>query len=229
MMHIIMVITTTVESEGVKMSKKIEEFDLDDLLDTLSENVEDDVKTFDDVVNLYESLNRKLYVGDIVQCVGSAIDTMIRFWNDYDEKHQIPIEEREPIKIYINSGGGSLTETFVMIDAINLSKTPVWTIATGCCYSGGFFTFLAGHRRIAYEHSSFLYHEGSAGNHGTAGQLRNFQAFYEVQLSQLKDHVLSTTNITDAEYESIKKDDVWYTAKQALEKNIADEISKELI
>ena len=91
-----------------------------------------------------------------------------------DDEAKIPVEERKPIKIYIQSPGGMLTSTFTMIDSIKLSKTPVYTIAMGETYSGGFFTFLAGHKKFAYPHASFLYHEGATANGGDANKFRNF-------------------------------------------------------
>lgn len=118
--------------------KKLEEFELEDLVDALSTNVVKDIKNFEDLINLDGAIKREIYIGDIQYGLGSTVDGYIRFWNNYDNKHNIPIEERKPILLYIDSNGGSLTDTFTIIDAIKLSKTPIWTIVTGCAYSGGF-------------------------------------------------------------------------------------------
>lgn len=206
-----------------------DEYDLEDLIDAMADNVKEDIKTFDDLINLDGCLNREVYVGDICGGMGATVDGYIRFWNNYDEKHNIPIEKREPIKIYINSGGGSLIETFTMIDSIQMSKTPVWTICTGAAYSGGFFTFIAGHKRIAYPLASFLYHEGSTGNAADAGKFRNFAEFYNKELDQLKDVTLKFTKITPEQYKEHIKDDWWFTAEEALQYGICDEIAKEFI
>ena len=205
------------------------EIPLDDLLEILPNNVKKDVKTFEDIVELDGALRREIYLYDIIEGTGSSIDGYIRFWNQYDESHNIPIEERKPIKIYINSCGGSLTETFTIIDAIKSSKTPVWTIAAGCAYSGGFFTFICGHKRFAYPHASFLFHEGSTQTGGTSGQFANYAAFYQRQLNQLKDIVLENTNITEDGYREIKKDDIWYDVEEGIEKGFIDEVVKEFI
>ena len=181
--------------------------DLTDVLSSLVENVQEDAKSFEDILNLDNSLDRHLYVADIESGIGSTIDSMIRFWNRRDEEEGLNIEERKPIKIYIDSCGGSLTDAFTIIDSIRMSKTPVITIATGCAYSAGFFIFISGHKRIAYPHASFLYHEGSATNGGTASQFRNFADFYDIQLTQLKQIVLDYTDIDEDEYNKHKKDD----------------------
>ena len=203
--------------------------DLTDVLSSLVENVQEDAKSFEDILNLDNSLDRHLYVADIESGIGSTIDSMIRFWNRRDEEEGLNIEERKPIKIYIDSCGGSLTDAFTIIDSIRMSKTPVITIATGCAYSAGFFIFISGHKRIAYPHASFLYHEGSATNGGTAGQFRNFADFYDIQLTQLKQIVLDYTDIDEDEYNKHKKDDWWMTAEDAINYGMADKIAEEFI
>jgi len=205
------------------------EIGLDDLMDCMCTNVKKDIKSFEDLINLEGSTNREIYLYEISDGVGSSIDGQIRFWNDYDNDHNIPIEQRKPIKLYIDSCGGCLSDTFTIIDSIRLSKTPVYTICTGCAYSGGFFTFISGHKRIAYPHASFLFHEGSTSTGGTSGQFENYTAFYKKQLDQLKDIVLENTTISEEEYMKIRRDDVWYNTKEGLEKGFIDKIAEEFV
>lgn len=208
----------------------IQDLDLEDIIGAMSENVRDDIKCFEDIVNIDGAINREVYVGDINAGLGQTIDGWIRFWNRYDDLKRIPVEEREPIKIYIDSNGGCLTDTFTMIDAIEMSKTPIWTIVTGSAYSGGFFTGITKcAKRIAYPHASFMFHEGSTSTGGDAHKFRNYADFYEKELEQLKNHVLKSTKISEEKYESIKRDDFWLTAEEALEYGVIDEIAKELI
>ena len=208
-----------------------EEFEipLDDLIDALPENLKKDKTTFEDVINLDSAFRREIYLYDISSGTGTSIDGYIRFWNQYDDSHNIPIEERKPIKILIDSCGGSLSDTFTIIDSIKNSKTPVWTIALGCAYSGGFFTFISGHRRFAYPHASFLFHEGSTSNGGTSSQFENYTAFYKKLLGQLKEITIENTNITEEEYDQIHKDDIWYTAEEGVEKGFIDAIIRRFV
>lgn len=199
-----------------------------DLVKSLVESDKDQYD-FGDITDLSNALNRQLNVGEIDGNVGDAIDSYIRFFNRQDEQDGIPIEERIPIKIYIDSPGGDLIATFTMINSIRMSKTPVWTINIGAAYSGGFFTFIAGHKRFAYPLASFLFHEGSTGTSGDAGKFRNFADFYKKELDNLKKVVLEYTDITEEDYEKHINDDWWFTAEEALEYGICDEITKELI
>jgi len=208
---------------------KCEEFeiDLDDLAGALIENVKEDIKSFDDLVNLDSALDREIPIGEITNGLGSYVSACIEYWNKKDK--DIPVEDREPIKIYIDSPGGFLTDSLTIIDAIKLSKTPIIGICTGCAYSGGFFIFISCDKRLAYPHASFLFHEGSAGNSGTSSQFQNYAAFYKKQLDQLKDIVLKNTTITEDEYRDIKKDDIWYDVNEAIEKGIVDEVMEEFV
>ena len=171
--------------------------------------------------------DRIFWLNDNVENCAEDLIRMILHCNKEDKGKSS--DERKPIKIFIDSPGGDLVATFTMINAIKLSKTPVYTINIGAAYSGGFFIFLAGHKRFAYELSSFLFHEGSTGTSGDAGKFRNFADFYKKELDKLKSIVLKYTKISDEEYEKHIKDDWWFTADEAIEYGICDEILTELI
>lgn len=200
-----------------------------DLLNSLKDN-KSEVKNYEDVISLNETWHRHLFLGEIDDTVGEAIESLIRFWNQIDDENKVTADERKPIYIFINSPGGDLSATFTMIDAITMSKTPVYTVNIGCAYSGGFLTFLAGHKRIAYPNSTFLFHEGSVSEvGGDAGKFQNFSAFYKERLGAMKEFVLAKTNMIEDFYESIKRDDFWMTAAQAIEYGVADEITSSFI
>lgn len=198
------------------------------ILKTLENQKE--IKNFSEGFSLYSHLNREFSIADIDAEVGEAIEAMIRFWNKVDEENGIKPENRKPIKIYINSGGGELHATFTIIDAIKMSKTPVYTINIGSAYSGGFFIFISGHKRLAYPKATFLYHEGSTGGmRQDANKFDNFASFYKKQLETLKDITLQNTKIDEELYEEHKRDDWWIFSDEALKLGICDEIITEFI
>lgn len=209
------------------------DFDIEELEEAIAE-VRQLVKKgkgpdFEEIVDFYNSLDRQIYIKHVVDGLGFAVDTVIRFWNRYDDEHNIKVEDRKPIRIYIDSLGGSLSDAFTIINSISMSKTPVYTVVIGCAYSAGFFIAIAGHKRYAYPLASFLYHEGSASNSGTANQFQNFSDFYKKQLQQLKNHTLSHTSISEELYNEKRRDDWWLDVDEALELGIIDEISKEFV
>lgn len=185
--------------------------------------------TIQDVYDVFNFSNRTILLGDIKSnSTGTNVYQNILLWNSFDKK--IPKAKREPIKIYIDSWGGSLIDGFSVIDAIKASKTPVYTIVTGAAYSCGLMIAMAGHKRFAYPRSSFLMHEGSIGSEiQDAHKFKKYAEFYNTQLDQMKNFIIEHSKITAEEYDKLSKDDNWFTAEQALEKGFIDEITKELI
>ena len=197
---------------------------IDSLIDAEKDNYD-----FTDVVDLHNGIDRNMHLGEISNDVADAIDNFIRFFNKQDNQNNTPIEERKPIKLFIDSIGGDIMGTLTIIDSIRQSDTPVYTINTGQAYSGGFFCFIAGHKRICYPNASFLFHEGSTGTFADANKFNNWADFYKKILKRLRNITLDFTNITEEEYNEHQKDDWWFFAEEALEKGICDEISTELI
>ena len=67
--------------------------------------------------------------------------------------------ERKPIKLFINSFGGSVYDGLSLVDIIKQSKTPVHTISIGSSMSMGFWIYLAGHKRFVGENATLMFHD----------------------------------------------------------------------
>ena len=185
--------------------------------------------SIDNAIDNATFLDRAIYIDDaILPETAGKINRQINFWNIVDDTDEIPLEERIPIKLYINTPGGDLPAALSIIDTIILSRTPVWTITIATGYSAGFFIGIAGHKRFAYPRASFLFHEGCFVNGGDAHKFLQGANFYEKQLEQLKKLVLEKTSISEEMYEKHKKDDLWLLADEALKYNIVDAILTEI-
>ena len=199
---------------------------------TLIKQLYDSAKSnydFCDIIDLSNGLNRNIVLTDIDASIGDSVNSYIQFFNRIDQEKKIDVNKRTPIKIYIDSNGGSLTACFTIIDAITMSKTPVWTINIGKAYSAGFFIFITGHKRFAYPNSSFLFHEGSTGIYQDANKFKNYADFYKQQLEQLRAITLEHTQIEPEEYDRHVKDDWWFDVNEALKYGVTDKISYKLI
>lgn len=214
------------EKKGADFEEDINEFVEDVLINALTASEDSSIQ---DIYDVFSFKNRSVLLKDIKSnSTGSNIYQDILLWNIIDKNK--PEKNREPIKIYIDSWGGSLIDGFEIIDAIKASKTPVYTIVTGAAYSCGLMITMAGHKRFAYPRSSFLMHEGSIGSEiQDAHKFKKYAEFYNVQLDQMKQFIIEHSKITSEEYDRLSKDDNWFTANQALEKGFIDEITKELI
>lgn len=177
----------------------------------------------------YNFSDRIIYLNkEITEETGSEIFNIIHFYNKVDNLDNIEKENREPIKIIIDTPGGDLTSAFTIIDAIKMSKTPIYTITIGCGYSAGFFIGIAGHKRYGLLNSSYLFHQGSSCWAADANNFIQHTEFYQKILSKLKDFTLSQTNITEQEYKNYISGDWWLTADEAKEKGVIDQIITEM-
>lgn len=170
--------------------------------------------------------DRKLYVNqEITEDIVDYIAYYIQRWNEEDMNK----ENKTPIRMYINTVGGSLLDTLHVCDIIMSSKTPVYTVVQTCAYSAGVLLTIAGHKRFAYPHSSFLVHRGSFGLSGDANANYDTTEFYNKMYDKVREFMLSNTDITEELLQKNMRKEWYMFAEDALELGIIDSITKEII
>lgn len=170
---------------------------------------------------LYGDVNAK-------SCADIAYDIYcINQEDDEDDKRERDFR-RKPIRIYINSFGGSVYAMWMLIDAISCSKTPVHTICNGYAMSAAFQLFLAGHKRYITPHATLMYHQIYCWRSGKYQDLVDDREHMDLLNKQIEDYVIERTNLTQETLELIrtKKKDTYFTATEAIEGGMADEILK---
>lgn len=122
---------------------------------------------------------------------------------------------REPIRLVVNSFGGSVYDGFALIAAIEHSKTPIHGYCYGSAMSMGFIIFISTHVRFAHKTSTLMYHEISDMFWGNiTGAKQNLKECERLQ-KVYDDYVLSRTKIPVSkmdEYKARKED--WYMSAQ---------------
>lgn len=182
------------------------------------------ITSFSEYVDLNSSSSREIYISTITPQIAETVDKTIRMWNRIDDTEMVEWGKRVPIKLYINSTGGDFNSMLTIMDIIKLSKTPVYTINTGVVHKEAFFIFITGHQRYAYPKSSFLYERDLKHLDEEDRSLDNYIAFYERQLTEIKDVVLEKTKITENEYNKHLKGTWWMTAEDAQKLRICNEV-----
>lgn len=163
---------------------------------------------------------------EFTSMVGQIIFDIIEFNREDDG---LPATERKPIKIYINSPGGEIDEGFPLISAIELSKTPVYTINIGRWSSMSFLIGIAGHERFALPHTTFLLHDGSAINYGTTSKMLD-KAKFDDRFEQevVKKHVLKHSNMTSVEYDGLLRVEYYMLPQDAIEHKFIDHVVRDI-
>ena len=153
------------------------------------------------------------------------VDYVIKSILSFNEEDKDKLDP-SPIKLYINCYGGDVYQFLGLIDVIKASITPIHTITLGAAMSCAFLVALSGHKRFAYKNSTFMYHQISTGEWGTAKNLE--EDLIETKRLQkiIESIILSKTKISKKQlsdnYNS--KNDWYINAEEALKSNIIDQI-----
>lgn len=181
-------------------------------------------KTRIERINTSNEEDRDIYLGNITIDEAEKIHDIIKYYNKIDNKNNIAFSKRKPIKIYINSFGGSLEGTFIILDAIKLSKTPIYTINIGTVQKESLYIFMAGFIRYSYPNATFLYEKLEQKENLTL-----IENIYNNQILYLKDLFLEKTRWTENDYNKHQKNSWWITAEEAQKIYICNEIIKDYI
>ncbi|MNS95203.1 ATP-dependent Clp protease proteolytic subunit [compost metagenome] len=168
-----------------------------------------------------------VFVKDVEQSSASQLlDLIIRVNEEDNEREEKEKNfERKPIKIYINSYGGNIYDGFLIVSAIQSSKTPIHSYVHGYVMSMGLLIAASAHKRFASKISTFMYHQLSSGAIGGLEWMKNKIEESERAMVLYDDLLLSVTDIRRDELLGVRKSQVnWYiTPDEAKKLRLFDE------
>jgi ATP-dependent Clp protease protease subunit len=158
---------------------------------------------------------------DVDECL---VDYSLKIieWNKEDKN--IPVSDRKIIKVYVNSDGGDLESVMNFINVMQLSKTPIHTIALAKVYSAGGLMLMAGHKRFIFQDTAFLLHDGSTGAFGNTGKVMDNLEFTKKIEEKTKAFVLKNTKIDSKAYDKNYRRDWWMLSDDIIKYGVADSI-----
>ena len=195
---------------------------LPDIIKELNKEFSGIVPDSDDVSRLDLEGQRKIWLDDDIGYNVIEIQRLIMRWNIADKG--VAPELRKPIWLYIMSYGGDLDYMWSLIDTIEMSRTPVYTVNVGVAASAASLIFLAGHKRFMLPKSNLIIHEGSAQLAGDAIKVMDQSESYKQQLKQMKDYILERTEIPRNQLMRKRSNDWFVDAKYCLENKACDAI-----
>lgn len=133
-------------------------------------------------------------------------------------------EERTPIVLVINSGGGSVFDGIGLMDAIKQSKTPVIGICTAYAMSMAFSIFSVCHMRVSMPNSIFMYHDGYEHYSNTATKVADMAAFTPKVDKRINKMIAEKSKFTVEYLEQIAPHDNYWFADEMVEKGVVDAI-----
>lgn len=165
----------------------------------------------------------------ILSCASKTGELVEQIIDINENDRDVPIEDREPIRLYINSPGGNQTEGFSLVDAIKLSKTPVYTINLGEWSSMSFLIGITGHKRFSLPSATFLLHDGYSGAIGSTNKVQDRIKFEErFELEVVKKHVLEHSHMKSEDYDALARVEYYMLPVEALKQGFIDEIVSDI-
>lgn len=136
-----------------------------------------------------------------------------------------PLEyEPPPIKLHINSYGGSVFAGLAAVDYIKNSKIPVHTVIDGCAASAATLMSCVGDRRFMHKNACMLVHQLSGMMWGKFQEMQDDMSNSEMLMEKIKNIYRQHTKIPKKELDNILKHDLWWEAEKCLEYGLVDEL-----
>lgn len=148
--------------------------------------------------------------------------------NRYDDKQELENKDyvRRPIKVIVDSFGGSIYCGMLLVNAIENSDTPVHTYCYGKAMSMGFMIFMVGHKRFASPNATLMYHDAGVALGGTMEEIQQSVDQINKVVKRMDGMVTAYTNIPQTKLDKIKKlKQNWYIfGDDAVELGLVDEL-----
>jgi ATP-dependent Clp protease protease subunit len=133
-------------------------------------------------------------------------------------------DNKSPIHLYISSPGGSVLDGYGIIDTMNLIEAPVYTYTIGLAASMGALIFLNGTNRYMLPHSELMLHQPLGGVSGQASDIEITANRIIKMKKDINEMIATRCNLALEEVEKFTDRDRYFSATEAIEYGLADEI-----
>jgi len=132
---------------------------------------------------------------------------------------------KKPIRIYINSQGGSVTDGFALIDSVKLIKSPITTVIIGkACSMAGLISII-GKERYITKNAVWMVHDLSGGITGDYSGKVEYRAKYISSLWKLiENHLKIYTKLSTEEINLARNGELWLNPQECLKGGVVDKL-----
>jgi len=129
-----------------------------------------------------------------------------------------------PVKLFINSGGGSITAGISSMDTILRTQVPVHTYVDGFSASAATFLTVVGEKRYMSRNSYMLIHQLSGNFWGKYSEFEDEKQNLDLMMKTIKDVYKKYTKLPMKKLDEILKHDLLWDANTCLKYGLVDEI-----
>ena len=129
-----------------------------------------------------------------------------------------------PIKVFINSGGGTIVSGIASMDTMLRCQVPIETYVDGFSASAATFLTVVGEKRYMSRNSYMLIHQLSSNFWGTYANFDDEKKNLDLMMKTIKDIYKKYTKLPMKELDQMLKHDLMWDAETCLNYGMIDEI-----
>lgn len=174
--------------------------------------------------------DRRIFINDeIDRNVTFKTSYYLQRLRDIDNNNKIPMKDRKPITLIINTYGGFVYEGCGLVSLMEEMVEDGYKIITICdsfAMSFGFTILVCGSERYMRRYATAMCHQVSSGTQGTIAQQKK-QLAESIRLNDMMMKIIMKhTNMTREEIENMinNSEDMYMDAETCLTKGIVDKI-----
>ena len=175
------------------------------------------ISVHENKIYYYSGVNRDS-ASELNKKIGELESKSLTLCNNLD------LEVPPTLRIYINSGDGSITSGISSMDTILRCKVPVQTIVDGFCASAATFLSVAASERLMSRHSYMLIHQLSTNFWGKYSEFEDEKQNLDLMMETIKNVYKEHTEVPMKKLDEILKHDLLWDAKTCLKYGLIDDI-----
>jgi len=131
----------------------------------------------------------------------------------------------KPIRLYINSPGGTVCDGFSLINTIKLIKSSVYTIIYGeACSMAGLISII-GKQRYMTKNTFWMGHDMRGGiSEDYSGKVEFRAEFIKKEWQMIENHLKIYTKLSEQELQTLRNGELWLSPEECLLRGIIDKI-----
>ena len=174
------------------------------------------VEVLDNTIMFYGEVNEKN-----AKSLNKAIRTLDKELQIFKLKYGC---ESPPLRLFVNSYGGSVFAGFSIMDTIKNCKTPVHSYVDGSAASAATLISVVAKKRFIFPNSFMLIHQLSSSMWGNYESMKDEMENLDLIMSRIKKVYKEHTNMSARQITETLKKDKWFEAELCLELGLVDEI-----
>jgi len=134
------------------------------------------------------------------------------------------VNKKQPITLWINSPGGSISDGLSIIEIIQAISSPVITIINSEACSMAAMISVVGNARWAFKTGYWMQHPLSSGQIDYLRFLKDRTAYLNELNKKMIQILKDNTELTNSDYKKIESGELWLSGQSLLDKKIVDKL-----